>query len=140
MYLGRRIIGMNTNMVSSKVLFSYCYSCAIELEYRFHVIVVTYELVYSLCVMILTCGSYDMIIVYELDYSSYVMVLSYRTLCLIVHAKYVNRVRVMLWWRFVVPSGCPCSSSMGRCSLAAGGMGCFQTCERGARVRGNLRI
>jgi hypothetical protein len=28
------------------------YSCAIELEYSFHVIILTYELAYSLCVMI----------------------------------------------------------------------------------------
>jgi hypothetical protein len=103
--LEERIIGMNRNMVSSKVMLSFhIYSCAIELEYSFHVIILTYELAYSLCVMILTC-SFDMIISYELDYSFYTMILSYRTLCLNFHVIYMLRIRAKLRWRFVVPSG-----------------------------------
>jgi hypothetical protein len=60
--LEERILGMNnTNMFSFKFNLSYLlYSCAIELEYSFHVIILTYELTYSLCVMILTC-SYDIV-------------------------------------------------------------------------------
>jgi hypothetical protein len=78
--LEERILGMNnTNMFSFKFNLSYLlYSCAIELEYSFHVIILTYELTYSLCVMILTC-SYDMILAYELDYSFYARVSSYKT-------------------------------------------------------------
>ena len=116
---------MNTHMVSLNVLFSYSSSCAIELEYRLHVIILTYGLEYSLCVIILTCASYDMIMVYELDYSSYGMVMTYRTLCLIVRATYINRVRVMLRWWFVVPSGYPCSSSMIRRVRVCRGHGLF---------------
>jgi hypothetical protein len=38
--LEERILGMNSNIVSSKVMSSYLsYSCAIELEYSFHVII-----------------------------------------------------------------------------------------------------
>ena len=73
---------------SSKVLLSfYQYSCAIELEYSFHVMIMTYELTYSFCVMILTC----------------------RTLCLIIHITYMIRIRAKLRWWFVVPSGLPMS-------------------------------
>jgi hypothetical protein len=46
---------MNNTMSSSKVLFSFYRSYAIELEYSFYIIILTYELAYSLCVMILTC-------------------------------------------------------------------------------------
>ena len=81
-------LGMNTMKISSKVLLSYLqYSCAIELEYSFHVIILTYELAYSLCVMSLTC----------------------RTLCLIIHITCMSRGRAMLRWRFVVPSSLPMS-------------------------------
>jgi hypothetical protein len=73
------------------------YSCAIELEDSFYVIILTYELAYSLYVMILTC-SFDMIISYELDYSFYAMILSYRTLCLIIHAIYMLRFRAKYRW------------------------------------------
>jgi hypothetical protein len=105
--LEERIIGMNTNMVSSKVMLSvHMYSCVIELEYSFHVIFLTYELAYSLCVMILTC-SFDMIISYELDYSFYAMTSSYRILCLNFHTIYMMTIRAKLRWRFVVPSGMP---------------------------------
>jgi hypothetical protein len=107
--LEERIIGMNINVVSFKVMHSFhIYSCAIELEYSFHVIFVTYELACSLCVMILTC-SFDMIISYELDYSFYAMISSYRILCLNFHAIYMMRIRAKLRWRFIMPSGMPMS-------------------------------
>jgi hypothetical protein len=84
------------------MLIFHIYSCAIELEYSFHVITLMYELAYSLCIMILTC-SFDMITAYELDYSFYARVSSYRTLCLIIHAIYLLRFRAKYRWRFVVP-------------------------------------
>jgi hypothetical protein len=48
---------MNNSMKSSSIFkFSYpLYSSAYVLEYSFHVIIMIYELAYSLCVMILTC-------------------------------------------------------------------------------------
>jgi hypothetical protein len=107
--LEERIIGMNTNMVSSKVMISFhIYSCSIELEYSFHVIILTYELAYSLCVVILTYY-FDMIISYELDYSFYSMISSYRTLYLNFHAIYMMRIRTKLRWRLVIPLGMPMS-------------------------------
>ena len=113
-------IDMNTIKISSKVLLSYLqYSCAIELEYNFHVIILTYELAYSLCVMILTCA----------------------TLCLIIHTICMSRSRAKLRWRFVVPSGLPMTyacQSVG--SESQGDMGSFFVHARGARVHGNLRI
>jgi len=54
------LLGMNTSMKSSsKFMLSYLlYSYAYELEYSFvHVIIMIYELAYSLYVMILTCSS-----------------------------------------------------------------------------------
>ena len=57
---------------SSKVLLSYhLYSSAYELEYNCLVIIMIYELAYSLCVMILTCS----------------------TLCLIIHMTCMGRSR-----------------------------------------------
>ena len=59
----REELGMNTKRISSIVMFSYhLYSCAIELEYSCLVIVMIYELAYSLCVMILTCSTSCLII------------------------------------------------------------------------------
>ena len=73
-----RILGMNNTMSSSIVMLSYLqYNNAYELEYSSHVIIMIYELAYSLCVMILTC----------------------RTLCLIIHITYM--------WQFILPSGVP---------------------------------
>ena len=81
-------LGMNTMKSSSKVLLSYYqYSCAIELEYSLHVIIMTYEPEYSLSVMILICA----------------------TLCLIIHITYISRIRAKLRWWFIVPSGVPMS-------------------------------
>ena len=78
--------GMNKMNHSFKVLFpTYHYS---------H----TYELEYSLYVKILA---------YELAYSSYVMNLTCRTLSLIIHASYMSKIRAMLRWWFIVPSGVP---------------------------------
>ena len=83
-----RIFGMNNMKSSSKVLLSfYQYSCAIELEYSFHVIILTYELEYSFNVMSLTC----------------------KTLCLIIHTTCMIRIRAKLRWWIVVPSGLPMS-------------------------------
>ena len=49
---------MNTKRISSKVMLSYLqYSSAYELEYSCLVIIMIYELAYSLCVMILTCST-----------------------------------------------------------------------------------
>jgi hypothetical protein len=80
---------MNT-MKSSSIfkLSSYSYSNAHELEYSCtHVIIMIYELAYSLGVMILTS----------------------LTLCLDIHMMSMSRSRVRLEWRFIVPSGLPIS-------------------------------
>ena len=55
---------MNNTMKSSSIfMLSYhLYSSANELEYSFHVIIMIYELAYSLCVMILTCSTLSLII------------------------------------------------------------------------------
>ena len=53
----------NTMKSSSIVMLSYhLYSSAYELENSFHVIIMIYELAYSLCVMILTCPTLRLII------------------------------------------------------------------------------
>jgi hypothetical protein len=97
----------NTTIFSSKFKLSYLlYSCAIELEYSFHVIILTYELAYGLCVMILTC-LYDMILAYELDYSFYTRVLSYKILCLNIRTICLLGFRAKHKWRFIMPSGTP---------------------------------
>ena len=63
---------MNTKRIYSKVMLSYLqYSSACELEYSYIVIIIIYELAYSLCVMILTCS----------------------TLCLIFHMTCMSRSR-----------------------------------------------
>jgi hypothetical protein len=50
--LKKRPLGMNSNMSSSKVMLSYyIYSHTYELEYSYCVIILIYELVYSLYVM-----------------------------------------------------------------------------------------
>jgi hypothetical protein len=79
--------GMNT-MSSSKCKFlSLSYSNAYELEYSLdHVIIMIYELVYSLYAMILTCSSFFN-----------------------VHMICMSRSRVTLGWRFIVPLGLPIS-------------------------------
>jgi hypothetical protein len=111
---------MNTMKESSKVLLSfYQYSCAIELEYSLHVIIVTYELAYSFYVMDLTC----------------------RTLCLIIHMTCMIRSRAKLRWRFVVPSGFPMSYACRSVELGSrGDVGSFFVHGRGAWVHENIRI
>ena len=112
--------GVTTMKSSSIALFSYLqYSCAIELDYSFHVIILTYELAYSFYVMSLTC----------------------KTLCLIIHTTYMIRVRTKMRWWFVIPSGLPMSyacRSVG--SESQGEMGSFLVHGRGAQVHGNIRI
>jgi hypothetical protein len=83
----------------------FSYSCAIELEYSLHVIILTYELAYSLCVMIVIC-SYDMIVVYELVHSPCARVSSYKTLCLNIHAICLLGFRAK-HKLFIMPSGTP---------------------------------
>jgi hypothetical protein len=72
---------MNTMKSFSLVMFSYLlYSSAYELEYScIHVIIMIYELDYSLCVMIITCSTsyvHVVIMIYKLAYSVYVMMLT----------------------------------------------------------------
>jgi hypothetical protein len=106
---------MNT-MKSSSIfkLSSYSYSNAYELEYScLHVIIMIYELVYSLNVLILTCS----------------------TLCLIIHITCMSRIRVKLRWRFIMPSGMPKSFtcwSVG--SRIRGDLGSFCVHKHGAWV------
>ena len=109
--------GMNTMRISSKVLFSYYqYSCAIELEYSFHVIIMTYELAYNFYAMRVTC----------------------RTLCLIIHITYMSRMRVKLRWWFIVPLGVPKSFTYRYVgSGTRGDLGSFCVIGRGARVHGS---
>ena len=110
---------MNNTISSSKVLLSFCYSSAYELDYSSHVIILTYELAYSLCVMILPCA----------------------TLCLTIHMTCMSRSRAKLRWWFVIPSGLPISftcRSLG--SGTRGDMGSFFVHGCGARVHGNLWI
>jgi hypothetical protein len=106
--LEERILGMNnTTMFSSMFKLSFLlYSCAIEPEYSFHVLILTYGLAYSSFVMILTC-SYDMILAYELDYSFHARVSSYKTLCLNSHTIYLLGFRAKYRWWFIMPSGTP---------------------------------
>jgi hypothetical protein len=108
---------MNSMKNSSIALFLfYQYSCAYELEYSFHVIILTYELAYGFYVMSLAC----------------------RTLCLIFHAIYMRKNRVMLRWRFIMPSGVPKSftcRSVG--SESQGDLGSFCVIGCGARVHRN---
>ena len=60
----------------------------------------TYELEYSYCVMIL---------IYELVYSLYVMKVAYLTLCLTIHITYIIWFRAKLRWRFIMLLGVPIS-------------------------------
>ena len=56
-------LSMNIMEICSKVMLSYhLYSYAIELEYSCLVIIMIYELAYSLCAMILTCSTSCLII------------------------------------------------------------------------------
>ena len=110
----------NTMKSSSIVMLSYhLYSSAYELEYSCLVIIMIYELAYSLCVMILTCS----------------------TLSLIIHMTCMSRSRarvgvvVRCSFGFVHILAC---QSIGLESQ--GDMGSFLVHGRGARVHGNLWI
>jgi hypothetical protein len=86
----------------------------------------TYELEYSLYVMIL---------IYEQVHSLYVMRVAYMTLCLITHITYIIRIRAKLRWRFIVPSGVPKSFTCRSVWSESGGdLGSFCGHEHGARV------
>jgi hypothetical protein len=116
----RATLDMNT-MSSFKCKFSsYSYSSVYELEYSLdHVIIMIYELVYSLYAMILTC-SYPFFNV---------------------HMTCMNRGRIRVGvairctFRFAHVLAC---QSIGLESRED--MGSFLVHERGARVHGNLRI
>ena len=109
---------MNTMKNSAKVLLSYYqYSSAYELDYSFHVIILTYKLAYSLYLMILTCS----------------------TLCLTIHMTCMSRSRARLRWRFIIPLGLPMSyacRSIG--SESQGEMGSFFVHGRGVWMHRNL--
>jgi hypothetical protein len=112
---------MNTMKSSSKFKFSYhSYSNAYELEYScLHVIILIYELAYSLDVMILTCS----------------------TSCFNIHMTCMSRSRtrvevaVRCSFEFTHILAC---QSVGLESQ--GDMGSFLIHGRGAWVHGNLRI
>ena len=73
--LEEEILGINRNMSSFKVmLLSYNYSHTYELEYSLYVMILTYELVYSL----------------------YVMTITYMTLGLNIHITYIIGIRAKL--------------------------------------------
>ena len=113
--------GMNNTMKSSSIaLFSYYqYSKSYELDYSFHVIIMIYELAYSLCVMILTCA----------------------TLCLTIHMTCMSRsrtrvevaVRRSFWVAYILA----CQSIV---LESLGNIGSFLVHRHGAWVHGNLRI
>ena len=110
----KRPLGMNRNMSSFKVLLSlYNYSHAYELEY-------------SYCVVIL---------IYELAYSLYVMRVAYLTLCLTTHITYIIGIRAKSRWRFIVLSSVPKSFTCRSVGLGTqGDLGSFCICKRGAWV------
>jgi len=108
----------NTMKSSSIVMLSYhLYSSAYELEYSCLVIIMIYELAYSLCVMILTCS----------------------TLCLIIHMTCMGRsrarVEVTVHRSFGFAHILACRS-IG--SESRGDMGSFFVYRHGARVHGNF--
>ena len=113
-------LGMNIMKISSKVMLSYhLYSYVIELEYSCLVIIVIYELAYSLCLMVLTCS----------------------TSCLIIHMICMSRSRASV--------GVTVHRSFGFAHIftcqsvgleSRGDMGSFFVHGCGARVHGNLWI
>ena len=111
---------MNTKRVSSIVMLSYhLYSCAIELEYSCLVIIMIYELEYSLCVMILTSSSLRLII---------------HMICM---SRSRARVEVIVRRSFGFAHILACRS-VG--SESRGDMGSFFVHGHGAQVHGNLWI
>jgi hypothetical protein len=115
-------LGMNTTITSSSIFkLSYpSYSSVYELEYCFvHVIIMIYELVYSLYVMILTCSS------------------SFFNVHMICMSRSRIRVEVAVRCSFGFAHVLACQS-VGLESQ--GDMGSFFIHERGARVHRNLHI
>ena len=111
---------MNTMKSSSKVLLSYhLYSSAYELEYSCLVIIMIYELAYSLCIMILTCSTSGLIIL------------------MICMSRSRARVEVTVRRSFGFAHILACRS-VG--SESQGDMGSFLVYGHGAWVYGNLRI
>jgi hypothetical protein len=105
---------MNTMSFSKFKLSSYSYSSAYELEYSFgHVIIMIYDLVYSLYVMILTC-SYSLFNI---------------------HITYMSTIRAKLRQQFIMPLSVPKS-----CTCRSVGLGSyrdlssFYICKHGAWV------
>jgi hypothetical protein len=95
------------------MLSSYIYSHTYELEYSCYVIILIYELVYSLCVMRI----------------------ANTTLCLTIHITYIIRIRAKLRWWFIMSSGVPkffTYRSVG--SGTRGYLGSFYICKRSAWV------
>ena len=112
---------MNNNMKSSSVvMLSYhLYSSAYELEYSCLVIIMIYELAYSLCVMILTCS----------------------TLCLIIHMTCMGRSRARVEVMVCHSFGFAHTLACGSIGLGTqGDMGSFFVHRHGAWVHRNLRI
>jgi hypothetical protein len=105
---------MNRIMSSSKAMLSYnIYSHTYELEYSYFVMILIYELVYSLCVMRV----------------------SHLTLYLTIHITYIIRIRAKLRWWFIVMLGVPkffTCRSVG--SGTQGDLGSFCIRKRGAWV------
>jgi hypothetical protein len=112
---------MNNSIKSSSIfkLSYHLYSSAYELKYIFHVIIMIYELAYSLCVMILTCLALSLII---------------HIICMSRSRARVG-VAVRRSFGFVYILAC---QSIGLESR--GDIGSFLVHGRGARVHGNLRI
>jgi hypothetical protein len=113
---------MNTTMKSSSIFkLSYpSYSSVYELEYSFvHVIIMIYELVYSLYVMILTCSS---------SFFNVHMICMSRSRIKVGVADHCT-----FWFAHVVAC-----QSIGLESQ--GDMGSFFVHRHGARVHGNLQI
>jgi hypothetical protein len=112
--LEEKILGMNINMGSSKVMSSLYYSHTYELEYSYYVMILIYKLVQSLCVMRV----------------------AYLISCLNNHITYIIKIRAKLRWRFIVPLGVPkffTCQSVG--SRTRGDLGSFYICKCGAWVR-----
>jgi uncharacterized membrane protein len=112
---------MNNSMKSSSIfkLSYHLYSSAYELECSFYVIIMIYELAYSLCVMILTCS----------------------TSCFNIHMTCMSRsrarVRVAVHRSFGVAYIIACRSVV---LESWGDIGSFLVHGYGARVHRNLRI
>jgi hypothetical protein len=88
--------------------------------------------------MLMIYSSWVMISAYELEYSPYVMNIAYRTVCLIIHATYMGRIRDRLRWQFVLPSGLSVSYALytGVVLRYTGTFGC----DGASRLRGRRQV